>query len=334
MANPCVTSESTRCALPASLPASLGYAVISCNYHFITNSSLPLDYGIYTSSSHYNTYINTYNPWNLSPFLNCNGFLTPYTSFNPVGLVDRPKYSMAPLWSYQPFKAIYIFYFIPTTSIYLAALSLRYTLRPLRPLREWSYTTSLGAAVLRYFFAYLATVRYQQPPQMVPGRSKERFVLIQPQSDKEGPAFFTGALAPKIVKPAPVGVVWHPAPLTAPETTTARAEPSSRKGALVFAGGAFVLGWDPEDTGRSASDVLTRHFGATNVLYVQYRLATRETPFPAAVQDALTSYCYALSLGVAPEDIALVGDSAGGNLVIAFSRYLETTATHIPRPVI
>ncbi|KAI1500254.1 hypothetical protein F5X99DRAFT_429890 [Biscogniauxia marginata] len=220
---------------------------------------------------------------------------------------------MAPLWSYQPFKAIYTLYFAPTTAICLAVLSLRYALRPLRPLREWSYTMSLGAAVLHYYCQYLARIRYQQPPQMMPGRSKERFVLIQPPSDKEGLAFFSGALAPKIVKPAPVGVVWHPAPPTAPEATVARSEPGRKKVALVFAGGAFVLGWDPEDTGRTASGVLTRHFGAASILYIHY--------------------CYVLGLGVAPGDVTLVGDSAGGNLVIAFSRYLETnTATHIPRP--
>ncbi|KAL7629615.1 hypothetical protein AAE478_001137 [Parahypoxylon ruwenzoriense] len=240
---------------------------------------------------------------------------------------------MAPLWPYQPFKVIYTLYFATTTVLYLAVLSLRYTFRPLRPLREWSHTTSLGAAVLRYYFEYLTAIRYQQPPQMMPGRCKERFALIQPPSDKEGPVFFSGVLAPEIVKPAPVGVVWHPAPVAAPEaTSTTGSEPSRKKVALVMAGGAFVLGWDPDDTGRVASDVLTEHFGITNILYVQYRLAAPDTPFPAAVQDVLTSYCYVLSLGVAPEDITLVGDSAGGNLVITFFRYLETTATHIPRP--
>ncbi|KAI5927485.1 Alpha/Beta hydrolase protein [Camillea tinctor] len=239
---------------------------------------------------------------------------------------------MAPLWSYQPFKLIYTLYFAPTTVLYLAVLAVRYSFRPLRPLKEWSYFTSLGAAVLRYTFQFMAAIRYQRPPQMTAGRSKERFALIQPPSDKEGSAFFTGALAPKIVNPAPVGVVWHPTPLTAPDVTTAGSEPSRKKVAIMFAGGALVLGWDPEGTGQTASDVLTRYFGATNIVYVQYRLATRETPFPAGVQDALTTYCYVLSLGVAPEDITMVGDSAGGNIAIAFCRYVETNATHIPRP--
>ncbi|KAI0383266.1 Alpha/Beta hydrolase protein [Hypomontagnella monticulosa] len=239
---------------------------------------------------------------------------------------------MAHLWAHHPFKAIYTLYFAPTTALYLVVLSLRYAIRPLRPLREWSYTTSLGAAVLRYFFEYLTTIRYQQPRQMVPGRCKERFALIQPPSDTKGPPFFSGVLAPKVVVPAPVGVVWHPTPVAAPGATNTGSEPSRKKVALVMAGGAFVLGWDPEDTGRAASDILTEYFGATNILYVQYRLAAPETPFPAAIQDVLTSYFYVLSLGVASEDITLVGDSAGGNLVIAFLRYLETTATHLPRP--
>ncbi|KAI1452631.1 Alpha/Beta hydrolase protein [Annulohypoxylon moriforme] len=238
---------------------------------------------------------------------------------------------MGSLWSYQPFKAIYTLYFAPTAVLFLAVLSLRYAFRPLRPVREWTYSTSLGTTALRYYFKYLTVVRYQHPRQMVPGRCKERFALIQPPSNKQGQAFFTGALAPKITSPAPVGVVWHPAPVL-PKATTVRSEPTRRKVALVMAGGAFVLGWDPEDTGRVALDVLTEYFGATNILYVQYRLATPETPFPAAVQDVLTSYYHILSLGVAPGDITLVGDSAGANLVIGFLRYLETTATPLPRP--
>jgi hypothetical protein len=68
------------------------------------------------------------------------------------------------------------------------------------------------------------------------------------------------------------------------------------------------------------------------VLYVQYRLAGPNAPFPAAVQDLLTSYHYVLDLGVTPENITLVGDSAGGNVVIAFLRYLETGQSLLPRP--
>ncbi|KAI1442932.1 Alpha/Beta hydrolase protein [Annulohypoxylon stygium] len=237
---------------------------------------------------------------------------------------------MAPLWAYQPFKPFYAVWYASTAALYLTIYSLRYVFRPLRPFREWSYATSLGAVALGYYFKYLTKVRYQRPRQMVPGKCKERFALIHPPSGKEGQALFTGVLAPKIVQPALVGAVWHPAHPAIPGTSGS--ESTKKKVALVMPGGAFVLGWDPEDTGQTAANVLIPYFGVTNVLCVQYRLAAPETPFPAAVQDVLTSYHYILSLGVSAEDITLVGDSAAANLVIAFLRYLETTATPLPRP--
>jgi acetyl esterase/lipase len=48
----------------------------------------------------------------------------------------------------------------------------------------------------------------------------------------------------------------------------------------------------------------------------EYRLAP-ENPFPAAVEDAVAAYRALLDEGVAPEDIAVGGDSAGGGLAVA-----------------
>jgi acetyl esterase/lipase len=49
---------------------------------------------------------------------------------------------------------------------------------------------------------------------------------------------------------------------------------------------------------------------------VDYRLAP-EHPFPAAVDDAVSAYRFAISEGHAPEAIALCGDSSGGGLALA-----------------
>jgi epsilon-lactone hydrolase len=54
----------------------------------------------------------------------------------------------------------------------------------------------------------------------------------------------------------------------------------------------------------------------TSVLVPDYRLAP-EHPFPAALQDALAAYLWMVERGTAPETITLVGDSAGGGLVLA-----------------
>jgi acetyl esterase/lipase len=65
------------------------------------------------------------------------------------------------------------------------------------------------------------------------------------------------------------------------------------------------------------------------IFAVEYRLsraAPEHTPanaFPAALLDALAGYTYLVqSVGFAPQDIIIEGDSAGGNLALALTRYL------------
>ncbi|KAI1398804.1 hypothetical protein F4819DRAFT_489226 [Hypoxylon fuscum] len=89
------------------------------------------------------------------------------------------------------------------------------------------------------------------------------------------------AIAPAAMKPAPVGAAWHPAPIIPGGADT------NRRMIVYAGGGAFVLGWDPEKNAETVSGVATEHFGATNVLYMQYRLASEKNSFPVAVQDFL-----------------------------------------------
>lgn len=52
------------------------------------------------------------------------------------------------------------------------------------------------------------------------------------------------------------------------------------------------------------------------VLMFDYRLAP-EHPFPAALEDALTAYRWILEQGTTPENIVIMGESAGGGLCLA-----------------
>jgi acetyl esterase/lipase len=225
-------------------------------------------------------------------------------------------------WSSQPFKALYTAGFWAVNIPHLLFLSLRYTIAPLRAVPQWSYKISMGAAIMRAFFRYLAVIRFQQPPQLSPGKSEGRFVLITPPDA----SLVRGVLSTPAAatRPAPVGAVWHPAPV-APSSTD-----PNRRVVIYAGGGAFVLGWDPDQNSASVSALATDHFGATNVLYMQYRLASDKNPFPAAVQDFYTTYQYVLDLGVAPSDIVVMGDSAGGNIVLALLRYLAEQG--LPQP--
>lgn len=70
--------------------------------------------------------------------------------------------------------------------------------------------------------------------------------------------------------------------------------------------------------------------GEARVLTIDYRL-TPEHPFPAALDDTLIAYEWLLANGVSPEAIVLVGDSAGGTLVLALLVQLRDQGKPLPR---
>ncbi|KAF8630640.1 hypothetical protein AX15_002791 [Amanita polypyramis BW_CC] len=75
---------------------------------------------------------------------------------------------------------------------------------------------------------------------------------------------------------------------------------------------------------------------------IEYRLSSGEpfvvaNPFPSALIDALAGYNYLVNaVGFAPSDIIICGDSAGGNLALALTRYLvenrNSTDVKLPAP--
>ena len=95
---------------------------------------------------------------------------------------------------------------------------------------------------------------------------------------------------------------------------------------LFVHGGGFVAG----------SSALYRHvtwrFAAAaraSLLAITYRLAP-EHPFPAALDDAMTAYRWLLANGADPRHVAVMGDSAGGNLV--FAMLLKARDEGLPLP--
>ncbi|WP_439031340.1 alpha/beta hydrolase [Gordonia terrae] len=88
---------------------------------------------------------------------------------------------------------------------------------------------------------------------------------------------------------------------------------------LYFHGGGFVTG------SRISHDAFVRrlaHGTGLDVLSVEYRLAP-ENPFPAAVEDAVAAWRFAVDVaprwGLDPQRIVVAGDSAGGNLATVVS---------------
>ena len=89
---------------------------------------------------------------------------------------------------------------------------------------------------------------------------------------------------------------------------------ADRSRAILFLhGGGYISG--SIESHRSLATAIGRAAGA-RTLALGYRRAP-EHPFPAALDDVISGYCFLLERGLAPGRIAIAGDSAGGGLTIA-----------------
>lgn len=95
---------------------------------------------------------------------------------------------------------------------------------------------------------------------------------------------------------------------------------------LYLHGGAYVFG----STGLYRSMTMPMaEFAGADLFSLDYRLAP-EHPCPAAIEDALAAYEWLLKRGVAPERIAIGGDSAGGGLTLATLQALRDRGRPMP----
>ena len=95
---------------------------------------------------------------------------------------------------------------------------------------------------------------------------------------------------------------------------------------LYLHGGGYVIG-SPK-THRELARRLSTETGGS-VLVIDYRLAP-ENPFPAAVEDAVSAYCWLLETGRQPEGLSIAGDSAGGGLAVATLVSLKDQGIPLP----
>lgn len=103
-------------------------------------------------------------------------------------------------------------------------------------------------------------------------------------------------------------------------------ESASDRVVLYLHGGGYVIG--SNNTHRELAGRVARAAQA-RVLVINYRLAP-EHPFPAAVEDAADAYRWLSREGVAPERIAVAGDSAGGGLALATLLALKQADDPLP----
>ncbi|MGB5904451.1 MAG: alpha/beta hydrolase [Xanthobacteraceae bacterium] len=110
----------------------------------------------------------------------------------------------------------------------------------------------------------------------------------------------------------------------AEKITPANATPG--KAVLYLHGGGHVFG-----SIKSHRHFVSRLAVATKATawHIDYRLAP-EHPYPAAIEDALIAYRAILDSGIAPADLVVGGESAGGNLAAAL--LLKLKQENLPQP--
>ncbi|MCK5370691.1 MAG: alpha/beta hydrolase fold domain-containing protein, partial [Cyclobacteriaceae bacterium] len=98
------------------------------------------------------------------------------------------------------------------------------------------------------------------------------------------------------------------------------------KALLYIHGGGYVIG--SPHTHRALAGKIAKGISA-NCLLIDYRKAP-ENPYPAALDDAYYAYIHLLEEGYSPENIVVVGDSAGGGLTVAIQYELRDNKVDLP----
>jgi acetyl esterase/lipase len=229
------------------------------------------------------------------------------------------------IFKYQPLKALYTLLAVLVEALRFPLWVILYLPSSGRPHRSWSHKQAIRVRIVKAFLKHSSAVQVKTPQDLKPGPEKERFVAIEPEHSK----YYKGLLEDREIKPEKIGVTWTPKPLGRGEVLNPDLDI-----VLHFHGGAYVIGDGRDhDTGFLAKTFL-KHGKVTHVVTPQYRLSSNPGGrFPAAFQDAVTSYAYLVhTLKVPADRITISGDSAGGNLALALLRYIAEFGKEVDLP--
>ncbi|KAF2500038.1 alpha/beta-hydrolase [Lophium mytilinum] len=116
-------------------------------------------------------------------------------------------------------------------------------------------------------------------------------------------------------------------------------EPQSADVTILFAhGGGYVIGHVAQwiTFMLYIAEVIESKGLNVSILALDYSLAP-EAPFPTQMDQAHAAYSYLLDLGIAADKIALIGDSAGGSLMMSLLASLAIplppSTTTLPKPL-
>ncbi len=106
---------------------------------------------------------------------------------------------------------------------------------------------------------------------------------------------------------------------------------SSNKLIFQIHGGAYVIGMI--DSYRNQAVKLSEISDGASVLNIDYRIAP-EYVFPAALEDGMKAWEWILENGWKASDVTMIGDSAGGNLVLSLCLKLRDEGRELPEKII
>ncbi|TDL22625.1 alpha beta-hydrolase [Rickenella mellea] len=230
---------------------------------------------------------------------------------------------------YQPLKSIYVTYAV------LSVIFVRlpwWTLVSLisRPRPSWTLKRAILVRLTRYFMGInyrIFTLRAVPDHRAITGGKSVKGVWVDPV-----PNFVVGQVKEWAdqanVKPIRIPGYWQD---KKGHSFSIGQKPTADEKVLylLHGGGYIALSAHPGDvTSNIARGILKYSSEIKRSFAIEYRLSSSAplpvaNPFPAALIDALAGYNYLVNVvGYSPSQIVIAGDSAGGNLALALTRYL------------
>ncbi|KAJ5827313.1 Alpha/beta hydrolase fold-3 [Penicillium robsamsonii] len=197
--------------------------------------------------------------------------------------------------------------------------SIYYIPSSLRQSSTWTYRQACMTRLLERVFHIITEIGFTQSLSLKPEKLGDRWVTIDPAPASA----YSGDFTSDTVKPETVGGTWYP-------NLPSKQSLLEEQGLVVLSFHSGSLLWltgRPEDSEPTATLLNNSLGNNTRSFWLQYRLAggSNPTPYPGAMQDAVTAYIYLTKdMGISPSRIVLAGDSTGSTIAVALLRYLAS----------
>ncbi|KAF9901335.1 hypothetical protein EC991_006262 [Linnemannia zychae] len=239
----------------------------------------------------------------------------------------------------------------PKVPLLVSTTLVHYAYGPAKP--SWSFRFSVTIALLRAFIVHLNEVPVSQSQIMsrmtdenapVPEEAVATETFVIKPYRQQAAEIMEKLLSLQGIDSSKLGWDWKNDPAASEpllgEWMEAKVKDDIYKDGrtiLYLHGGGYFLG--SICSHRWAAWQMTQKAGA-KVFSIEYRLAP-DSPFPAAVQDALSAYLYLLNppadsgiTPVDPKNIVIMGDSAGGGLTYGTMLAIRDAGLPVPAGVI